>query len=213
MTRAQELRAFAQTWLQRDLESTDCIAVPKELAIPAALREIYELFGAVPQLTQPHNRLLPPASIESVDGYSIFYDENQGVVRWAFHEEDQAQEDPVVHQGTTLPGGYEWYSEEMPLSRWVRVMSLWQLVNGGYEFVAYSSGVAGATQVVEKALPKVEGHADGSTRFHGGPGRLICLAGPSTIPSVLAAGATQNDLKWLSSNLGFEWDYSSEDDD
>jgi hypothetical protein len=62
-------------------------------------------------------------------------------------------DDPIVFQGTTLRDGYEWFSEEMKISAWFRVMTLWQLVNGGYEFGAYSSRVAGAAKIVESHYP------------------------------------------------------------
>jgi hypothetical protein len=91
-------------------------------------------------------------------------------------------------------------------------MTLWQLVNGGYEFGAYCSGIPNAKQVVEAHFPRVGGHQDGSTRFYGIPGQLICLAGPEEVPSVWAATATPDDFEALSSTLRFEWDYSSSDD-
>ena len=69
-----------------------------------------------------------------------------------------------------------------------------------------------ATQVVETHFPRVGGHQDGSTRFYGIAGQLICLAGPVEVPSVWAAAATPDDFEALSSTLGFEWDYSSADD-
>lgn len=212
MTRLQELREFAQTWLGRELTAADGVAVPASLEMPAALREIYETLGSVPQFTKPHNELLDPSCIESDGGYRIFYDENQQVVRWAHREADQGMEDPVVFQGTTLEDGYEWFSEEMSISAWFRVMTLWQLVNGGYEFGAYASGVPGATQVVEARYPCVGAHADGETRFYGIAGQLICLAGPPSVPSVWAAGASAAELAALSSTLGFDWEYSSADD-
>lgn len=186
--------------------------MPTSLELPAALREIYQTLGAVRQLTKAHNELLRPSSIVSDGGYCIFYDENQCVVRWAFRDADRPMDDPAVFQGTTQPGGYEWYSEEMSISAWFRVMTLWQLVNGGYGFGAYSSGIPSATEIVDSHYPRVGGHADGSTRFYGTPGQLICLAGSAVIPSVWAAGATPDDLAALSSTLSFDWEYSSADD-
>lgn len=180
--------------------------------LPTALREIYETFGAVESLTEAHNHLLYPESIATVDGHCIFYDENQMVVRWAYRIEDCRKDDPIVYQGTTLASGYEWHSEEMPFSEWIRVMTLWQLVNGGYPFGAYASGVPNSAEVVEALYPFIGGHGDGSTRFYGMPGQLVCLAGTTTVPSVWAGGATTDGLAKLSDDLGIDWDYSALDD-
>jgi hypothetical protein len=212
MPRLQELREFAETWLGRELTPADGVTVPASQEMPAALREIYQTLGSVGQFTKPHNELLDPSCIVSDGGYRIFYDENQLVVRWAFRDTDRDKDDPVVFQGTTLEDGYEWFSEEMSISAWFRVMTLWQLVNGGYEFGAYSSGIPGATEIVESSYPRVGGHADGSTRFYGTAGQLICLEGSALVPSVWAAGASADGLAALSSTLGFEWDYSSADE-
>lgn len=180
--------------------------------LPTALREVYETFGAVESLTAPHNQLLSPESIETVDSHCIFYDENQMVVRWGYRIDDREKDDPVVYQGATLASGYEWHSEEMPLGEWIRVMTLWQLVNGGYPVGAYASGVSGGAEVVEARYPFVGGHVDGSTRFYGVPGQLVGLAGSKSMPSVWAGGATIDDLVTLSDALGFDWDYSSVDE-
>lgn len=212
MQRVQQLREFANAWLRRDLVPSDGVSVAEDLRIPTALRQIYEAIGSVSAFTSPHNQLRAPRDIEIVGDYNIFYDENQWVVRWAFRTADAEADDPIVWQGTTQDGGYDWYSEDMSFSAWIQVMTLWQLVNGGYEFGAYSSGMPDATQVVETHFPRVGGHQDGSTRFYGIAGQLICLAGPVEVPSVWAAAATPDDFEALSSTLGFEWDYSSADD-
>jgi hypothetical protein len=212
MSRKVDLQTFAETWLQRGLTEADAIEIPDLLILPTALRDIYETFGAVASLTEAHNQLLTPESIETVDGHSIFYDENQMVVRWAYRIEDREKDDPIVYQGTTLDSGYEWHSEEMPLSEWIRVMTLWQLANGGYPFGAYTSGVPDGAGVVDARYPFVGGHGDSSTRFYGVPGQLVCLAGSATVPSVWAGGATTDDLVALSDALGFDWDYSALDD-
>jgi len=194
------------------LVPSDGVVVAADLRIPTALREIYQAIGSVSAFSSPHNQLRAPHDIEIVGDFHIFYDENQWVVRWAFRTADADADDPIVWQGTTRDGGHDWYSEDMSLSAWIQVMTLWQLVNGGYDFGAYSGGIPDATEVVETHFPRVGGHQDGSTRFYGIPGQLICLAGPVGVPSVWAAGATPDDLEALSSTLGFEWDYSSADD-
>ena len=208
----EHLGDFAETWLGRSLTPSDGITVPDSMVLPEALREVYQTFGAVHQLTRAHNELLNPSEIVSEDGYSIFYDENQLVVRWAFRNRDRSQNDPIVYQGTTQASGYEWYSEEMRISAWIRVMTLWQLVNGGYQFTAYSSGIIGATQIVEEHYPRVAEHADGTTSYYGLPGQLLCLAGPIEIPSIWAGGSTTDAFQALCSTVNFDWDYRSDED-
>lgn len=212
MSKTHVFREFAQTWLRRDLSPKDGIKVPSSVIIPAALRDFYHTCGNVPELTRAHNQLLAPTKIEVVDRHHIFYDENQCLVRWAFREADCKIDDPLVYQGVTQKKGYEWYTEDMVLSDWIQLVSLWQIVNGGYAFVAYASGVPGGSIRVESCFPRVGGHVDGSTRFYGVPGQLICLSGPDGIPSVHAAGATPADFALLSSKLGFNWDYSCENE-
>jgi hypothetical protein len=213
MTRLEELRDFAKTWLCRSLTEHDGVEAPTSAVMPQALRDIYLAFGGVEALTTAHNRLYPPQGIVISDGYGIFYDENQSVVRWAFRDCDAAADDPIVYQGTVTEDGHEWYSEEMPLSAWIKVMCFWQLVNAGYPHSAYSDGIAGATATVETSLPHLTTHADGSTRYYGVPGQLICLAGPASIPSVWAGAVSPEAFTSLSQTLDFDWDYCTDDDD
>ena len=208
----QRIREFARTWLRRELTPADGVSVPAGLQLPAALREMYQAIGAIPALTRAHNRLRAPRDIEVVGEYHIFYDENQQVVRWAFRTADAEVDNPMVWQGAPREDGYDWHSEDMPIGDWIRVMTLWQLVNGGYEFGAYVGEIPNPTLAVEAHFPYVGGHRDGSTRFFGVPGQIICLAGPAEATSVWAAGATPDDLETLSGKLGFEWDYSSADE-
>lgn len=202
---------FARIWLRRDLTAADGMEVPPSLVLPAALRDFYNSCGGVTELTRAHNQLLAPSEIKAIDGHHIFNDENQCVVRWAFREADRTVDNPFVYQGVAQQNGYEWYSEDVIFSDWLQLMSLWQLVNGGYAFGAYASGVPDGSDRVKASFPRVGGHPDGSTRFYGIPGQLICLSGPDGIPSVHAAGATSEDFATLSSRLGFCWDYSCED--
>ena len=47
VSRLRELREFAQAWLGRELTAADAMEAPTSLALPAALREIYQTCGAV----------------------------------------------------------------------------------------------------------------------------------------------------------------------
>ena len=213
MSRQTDLRSFAEYWLRRPLTPDDAIDVPSSLQLPKALGKIYETFGGCPALTTPHNRLLPPGAIQKQGEYWIFYAENQGVAYWAFNAEDAGADDPIVYQGSEDDDdGFIWYSEEMTMSEWIRVMTLWQIVNGGYENGAYASGIPDAAKIVSAIYPPVGGHPDGSTRFFGADGALLCLAGNESAPSVWAAAADKSAFEALLNRLGFEWDYNSLED-
>src|SRR5437667_5751609 len=139
MTRQDDLRKFAETWLGRSLHSADAASIPTSLRIPTALREIYETFGSCHALTSSHDRLLAPDNIASCDRFSIFYEENQGVEHWAFRTEDELRDDPIVYRGSSITEGLVWNSEQLSISEWIRPMTLWQLVNMGYPHGAYAS--------------------------------------------------------------------------
>ena len=99
----------------------------------------------------------------------------------------------------------------MLLSEWIKTMTLWQLVNGGYAHRAYTSGIPDAAKTISAIYPQVGGHRDGSARFFGADGTLVCLAGSKSTSAVWAAAADQSTFETLIDRLGFEWDYNSLD--
>jgi len=158
-------------------------------------------------INRPHNRLLDPSVLQVEDGMVIFYEENQGVAYWAIREVDLHLPDPTVYQGQNTTAGLEWYSENMTVSRWFPVMTYWQIVHGGFQFVGYAAGVEDAEHAVSAHYPFLIAHADGLTRFYGVGSQIVCLAPKAAMAAVWAAGRTEKDFHHLASLLAFEWDY------
>lgn len=209
-----DYQTFAEHWLGRSLTVADSMLVPEGVNIPEALADIYAVFGAAVPLTQAHNQLLEPDELVEQDGHVIFFVEDQQAALWAYLKSDGELADPVVYQGSVLDdGGIEWTSEGMKLSEWIRVMSWWQLINGGYDHGAFAESVQGAKSLVERHVAFVGEHRGGGVRFYGVPGRLVALTGDDREGSVWIAGSTRADFDALDSLLKLEWDFSSDGDD
>ncbi len=212
MSRFQVHQKFVESWLGRPWCAEDGVVVPAFLKMSPALREVYEAFGNIHALTKVHNHLLPPTALRCEAGHTIFYVENQETVVWGYRDTDSLLDDPVVFQGLHSEDGWQWYSEDLPLSTWFHIMNLWQLVNGGYPAVAYAQDIAGAEASIRPLLPLEGRDAAGATKFYGVAGQLVCLSGDEASSSVWAAASTIDGLERLNEALRFDWDYSSEDD-
>lgn len=97
--------------------------------IPAAMRAYYRVAGNH-WLNRDHNELLDPASLESIDGHTIFMDENQLVVQWAIRDSDLTEDDPVVYQKVYRPDS-TWYPEKFTFSRFM--IAMWQWILTGVD--------------------------------------------------------------------------------
>lgn len=205
-------RTFVETWLGRPWQPSDGVSVPPSLALPEALRDIYQAMGNVESLARAHNELLAPSELRREAGYTIFFVENQGVAVWGYRDADTGLEDPQIFQGQSTEDGWEWHPEHMVLKTWFQIMAYWQLLNGGYLSGGYAAEISGAGKTVSRVLPKLGGHPDGSTQFYGKPGQLVCVAGTEESSSVWAAASTEAGFTQLNKLLGFDWDYSSENE-
>lgn len=95
---------------------------PLPPSLPAALAAYHRIAGRHP-INKMDNVLLTPNELEREDQKLVFAIENQGVVIWGIDESDDA-DDPEVWQGQPSglswdDGGVVWYSEELPLSRFI----------------------------------------------------------------------------------------------
>jgi hypothetical protein len=210
MTRQDDLRKFAETWLGRPLHSGDAASIPTSLRIPKALREVYETFGSCRALTRAHDRLLAPETIASRDRFSIFYEENQGVAHWAFRTEDELSDDPIVYKGNSTTKGLVWGSEQLSISEWIRPMTLWQLVNMGYPHGAYAAAIDEATARVSRIYPELA--KLGSACFFGCDCQLVCVAGIGSVSSVWTGACDHERHTRMLGQLNFEWEYDSDND-
>jgi hypothetical protein len=107
------------------VEPGHALAEPLPPWLPAALSAYYRIAGRHP-VNEMHNRLLPADELQRAHGKLIFAVENQGSVIWGLDDSDDAA-DPEVWQGQPIGRdwneGILWYSEEMPLSRFL--MTMW----------------------------------------------------------------------------------------
>ena len=103
------------------------LSVPLPPSLPRSLKALYLVAGQHP-INGMHHRLLLPNQLDRRGGKVIFAEENQQTIVWAFDESDGV-DDPEVWQGQLAAGGLDegivWYSEELPLSRFVVEMWTW----------------------------------------------------------------------------------------
>jgi hypothetical protein len=79
------------------------------LALPAAVREWYELLGLRGDLTNNHDVLLGPEKIYLEDGALVFREENQGVCWWGVRVDDPSPDPAVIVRfDTARPADREW---------------------------------------------------------------------------------------------------------
>ena len=94
--------------------------------IPEAMRAYYRVAGKH-WLNRNHNELRNLDAFVSIDGHTIFMDENQLVVQWAIRDRDLSAADPIVYQGQRVNAGYEWYAEKYTFSRFIIAMWRWTI--------------------------------------------------------------------------------------
>ncbi len=96
------------------------------LQLPISLRDYYRTAGNLSELNEAHNLLLGPHSLFVEEGFLVFMEENQSVVRWGLKmSELSASQDPEVWQRVNSDRA-EWYSEEMSFSEFIIRMFDWQ---------------------------------------------------------------------------------------
>jgi hypothetical protein len=78
-------------------------------ALPAAVREWYELLGRRGDLTSNHDVLLGPEKIYVEDGVLVFREENQGVCWWGVRLDDPSPDPAVIMRfDSASPEDGEW---------------------------------------------------------------------------------------------------------
>lgn len=124
LERVDQYRETLNRILERDLERDDATpaarldASEKRIGrrLPTAVRELYLLAGEAEEM-RGHNRLLEPEDLEIDDGYLVFMHENQDVVHWGIPVPFSG-DDPEVWQCVNGDRP-DWYSEEMPFSKFI----------------------------------------------------------------------------------------------
>lgn len=95
-------------------------------SIPASMRAYYRVAGNH-WLNTNHNPLRSPGSLERVNDYTIFMDENQMVVQWAIRNADLTHDDPIVYQRQPGESAATWHAEKYTFSRFMIAMWKWML--------------------------------------------------------------------------------------
>ena len=101
------------------------------LSLPSALRELYTCAGSVTCLMESFQRFSAPEQLAIEDGKLVFLEENQGVCFWGVgiigdrHMVLQCASD-----------GSQWYSEDMALDAFLRIILYYQCAQGGYDHAA-----------------------------------------------------------------------------
>lgn len=105
-------------------------ADPARASLPEALRHVLFDMGRSP-LSLCHNRLFAPGSlVPDRQGFIVFAEENQGVLRWAYHQ-DEARYDARVYQAYFDTKRYgPWVEEGQSMSDFLVSFAYWNAANG-----------------------------------------------------------------------------------
>ena len=110
------------------IADADIEAALRGLSLPASVRAYFRVAGNH-WLNTNYNEWLPLGAFESVGDYTIFMNENQYVVRWAFRTADMNVDDPTIYQTQPDVEPAEWHSEERPFTEFI--VAMWQWVLAG----------------------------------------------------------------------------------
>lgn len=182
-------------------EAEERLALPGPM--PQALRDWYRACGRHP-LNQVHDELLSPDALDVEDDYLVFFEAHQRVVVWGIRLEDLRQPNPTVWQGVPEDG---WYSEELCLRDFFRLMSYRQIVMGGYDY----HGVVDPAppSVVERTNEWSELGEWLDERYLEESGRIVCIGQNGDSYSLNGAAMTRDGFVALTDAMGVEWDYST----
>ncbi len=155
--RWNEVKAFVAQW-HRPIEPDDGISIEilndaerrLGFTLPAALRELYLLYGRREDLTCFQNRLVLPCELQLLDGFLMVWDENQSVVQWCINKLHLSDLNPLItwiQNGE--PEGRDWTLIETALLL-ITIEIMW-----GSEYSAVGEGAESAIQkiVAEQGAP------------------------------------------------------------
>lgn len=95
------------------------------LQLPASVRSYFRIAGNLAELNRSHNQLFALSELIVEDGFLIFMEENQAVVRWGIRISQLPNVDPEVWQQVNSKPP-RWYSEEIKFSEFIVGMFDWQ---------------------------------------------------------------------------------------
>ena len=118
-----------------------------KIDLPEAIRCFY-ITVAQMALYRKFNRILRPGEFYFKDDRLVFMEENQNVVFWGIPCDGIKNPDPVVHIANNFDPP-EWFVEDCQFSVFIKVATVWQLINGGYRHCEERS-------VKKSDLPRLE---------------------------------------------------------
>lgn len=179
-----------------------------EVEIPKALKSFLSTVGRFDPVTSPFHRLFAADALEVHGDVLAFAEENQGVITWGADLED-GLDDPLVYK--TSSASDEWHSEEIKLSAFAKVFTLWQAVNNGLPFCAVAAGRK--PELVDRCDGEFELEAEhAGMRVYRGE---LCAAVLSLSAGQVAInfGAREEDaIDDMELALSLTWDWSTIDD-
>ncbi|GHU23940.1 hypothetical protein FACS1894172_13140 [Spirochaetia bacterium] len=126
------IKETAEKLLGRSLEKDDGINIEKieevefilENKLPQCLRDFYIYIGNIKLFTKSFEQFFDIDKLYFKNKKLVFMEENQGVCIWGIN---LFENDPIVYQNT---GDEDWYSEEIQLSEFIKIMMYYQCANG-----------------------------------------------------------------------------------
>lgn len=148
----KQLYNLTETKLKMGYRESTLIELEHRLkaTLPRRLKDYYLAFGKDEDINYSHNKLLKPHTEIgfSHDGYLIFYEENQAVVRWGIKEVDLKLDDPPVWGDYGSDELSDWHLEAKTTEDFFLLMAIYNGTLGG---LAYN---ANSCQIVEPKIVK-----------------------------------------------------------
>ncbi|WP_299223887.1 SMI1/KNR4 family protein [uncultured Aquimarina sp.] len=109
-----------------------------KINIPQTLRSYYFTLGKNENINNSHNRLLKPNKEIgfSIDGYLVFYEENQASVYWGIKQEDLELNNPPVWGNYGTNESPDWHLETKTTESFLLLMGINNGTLGGLKYNA-----------------------------------------------------------------------------
>lgn len=203
------MQQLAEKLMDRKLSERDglaeeaIVAAEKRLntTLPTALREIYLHAGKVPMLMDAFQHFYTPKDLKLESGCLVFMEENQGVILWGIKEHDLDNEDPEVFQ-VNPDDLTETYSEEKPLSEFLRIILYYQAAQGGYPYGGWLYDYKTTLPVIKKRWDNVV--SDNGLNIWWQPGKIIFQLEGDEFNFLTASAQSKELLHEIVKEYGFE---------
>jgi len=166
---------------------------------PEVLRDFYIVVGGYQPIMGSQDHFCTPGRSYQIEDKTVFCEENQSVVLWAYACDQGWRADPPVYQGVNNDA-IEWYVEAERCSDFLSGMIYWQALNGGLPELRFRSRAGEAVRKRAADWPLVWQDED-TQLFSRGP-LVFSLTGREAGIDLQAAGPSQTALAELWKSLG-----------